>query len=65
MQHYSPLPNGLSVADPPNAADADLDGFCVEDGDCDDLDENAHPSANEIPGDNVDNDCDSLIDEDG
>ena len=42
--------------------DADGDGVCVED-DCDDNDPNASPSAPEVCGDNVDNNCDSRIDE--
>jgi len=47
---------GLSV-------DADLDGFSVGDGDCDDADEDVNPGAPEVCEDRVDNDCDGLYDE--
>jgi len=42
--------------------DLDGDGFSLEEGDCDDSDENINPSADEIC-DGVDNNCDSEIDE--
>ena len=45
-----------------NEADLDEDGYSSEDGDCDDEDPNISPEAVEIC-DNIDNDCDSLIDE--
>jgi hypothetical protein len=38
--------------------DEDGDGFSDEDGDCDDSDSSINPSAREIPGDGIDQDCD-------
>ncbi len=48
--------------------DEDNDGYtscgdATTDGDCDDTDPNIFPDAGEVSGDNVDNDCDGLIDE--
>ncbi|GDX79774.1 hypothetical protein LBMAG42_15850 [Deltaproteobacteria bacterium] len=43
--------------------DADLDGWTVCGGDCDDLDAYTSPAANEAPDDLEDNDCDGEIDE--
>ena len=40
------------------AEDIDGDGFTVEQGDCDDEDENVYPGADDIPGNGVDEDCD-------
>lgn len=67
-----PLPSvdsdgdGLSDdVDPcPNDAtnDADGDGVCVEDGDCDDYDPSVNPGTAEICDDGLDNNCDGLID---
>ncbi len=37
--------------------DKDGDGFSVDDGDCDDDNPNAHPGAEEIVGDGVNQDC--------
>ncbi|MFZ5480891.1 MAG: putative metal-binding motif-containing protein, partial [Myxococcota bacterium] len=42
--------------------DADGDGACAPE-DCDDHDPTAHPAAEEVCGDGVDNDCDGALDE--
>jgi len=52
------------------ADDIDGDGFSVDDGDCDDSNAEVHPSAVEVPGDGIDQDCDgsdgeALTDADG
>ena len=44
--------------------DADGDGFSVSEGDCDDGDELIGPTALEVCGDQIDNDCDGLFEED-
>jgi V8-like Glu-specific endopeptidase len=44
--------------------DADGDGYCPEDGDCDDTDPDVNPGATEICDDLIDNDCDGAIDGD-
>ena len=46
-----------------SCTDADNDGFCVEDGDCDDADPAINPGASEVCDDGVDNDCDGLLDD--
>lgn len=54
------------VVDPPE--DLDGDGYTRDDGDCDDLDEDVHPGAEEDCTDPVDYNCDgsvSYADEDG
>lgn len=44
--------------------DCDLDGVTLDGRDCDDADPEVYPGASEICGDEVDNDCDGLIDSD-
>jgi hypothetical protein len=43
--------------------DSDSDGFSIEGGDCDDGNADINPAVLEILGDEVDNDCDGMIDE--
>ena len=43
--------------------DNDRDGWCVEDGDCDDSNEWVNPGRDEDTTDEIDNDCDGRIDE--
>lgn len=45
-----------------SCTDADNDSYCLESGDCDDADPLVHPGAAEVCDDNVDNDCDGLVD---
>ncbi len=52
-----------AAADPGSCTDADGDGWCVEDGDCDDGDAAINPGAPEACGDSIDNNCDSAVDE--
>lgn len=52
-----------SILDPvTSCTDADGDGFCMENGDCDDGDPTIHPGAIEVCDDGKDNDCDGAID---
>ena len=48
------------VSDPNE--DADLDGFTVNDGDCDDSDPEVYPGQSEFYGNEVDDNCDGLTD---
>jgi hypothetical protein len=43
--------------------DADMDGYSVEGGDCNNFDESINPDAIEIPGDGIDQNCDGLDEE--
>lgn len=68
VQAYSALQwqPGLPPTDPPVACtDADGDGVCLEDGDCDDGNADVYPGFNEKGrrrNDGLDNDCDGVID---
>ena len=42
--------------------DDDLDGFSEDEGDCDDANPEVRPDAEEVCGDGIDNDCDSIAD---
>jgi len=50
---------GIWVVDP----DGDNDGWTLCDGDCDDTNPDVHPGHKEICGNNIDDDCDGLVDE--
>lgn len=49
--------DATSDDDDTGAADADGDGWSVEDGDCDDGDPAVHPDATDLPYDGLDQDC--------
>lgn len=58
---------GPGGGDPdPGCTDADGDGVCASEGDCDDNNNKVYPGANDTKGkqgrDGVDNDCDGIID---
>lgn len=53
--------NALGVSPP--CTDSDNDGWCVEDGDCNDSDPTVNPGAQEICDDGIDNNCDGTADE--
>ena len=45
-----------------NSDDGDNDGFSISNGDCDDDDANTSPSAVDLVGDSIDQNCDGLSD---
>jgi len=59
-------PNGWGVDDLEvvfsAGSDRDGDGLSAEDGDCNDFDPDVGPSAEEVYGDGIDNDCDGVVD---
>ena len=58
------FPDIAEFVDPDvSCTDVDNDGFCVEDGDCDDADPAINPGVPEVCNDGVDNDCDGLLDD--
>ena len=52
-----------ALSGPPPCTDADGDGYCAENNDCDDSDPNVNPGTAEVCGDGIDNNCDGNIDE--
>ena len=56
---YTTLQIGEACAGDVIVNDADGDGWTEQDGDCDDSDASINPDAFDIPGDGVDQDCDS------
>ena len=64
---FTPMMLGACYGVPPTdwdtgLPDADADGYQVDE-DCDDYDASVHPGAQEVCGDELDNDCDDQVDE--
>lgn len=47
------------------SADDDLDGYTIDDGDCDDTDATVNPGVPEVCNDGIDNDCDAATGDSG
>ena len=47
----------------PSNRDSDGDGWTPSQGDCDDTDPDVSPNAQEICGDNIDNDCNGIAED--
>ena len=56
------IDNNCDDTIPDDEMDADADGWMICEGDCEDNDPTIHPYAYEHCGDDIDNDCDGLID---
>jgi putative metal-binding protein len=54
--------NATCPRDCPPCVDADGDGYCASQGDCNDADPTVHPGAAEVCNDGKDNDCNGLVD---
>ena len=66
MALFTVSPALAECDDPENPVpeeDCDGDGFAPVDGDCDDTQAEINPDAEEVCGDDQDNDCDSVVDE--
>ncbi len=59
----APSPQGDAGGDDQASTDEDGDGFAPDEGDCDDTDDTVYPGAPELD-DELDNDCDTAIDDD-
>ena len=64
--YFSSVEQYLGGGGGSGCTDADGDGYCVSEGDCNDSDASVYPGANDTKGkrgrDGVDNDCDGTID---
>ena len=66
MALYAASPALADCDDPENPVpeeDCDGDGYAPVDGDCDDSQAEINPDAEEVCGDEQDNDCDNVVDE--
>jgi hypothetical protein len=54
------IDNACNGSVPADESDADVDSFMICEGDCDDADSSINPEALEIPGNEIDENCDGL-----